>query len=87
MDAKIGFPDASPLLNTWTDGLFEAVEKEAGVVPYSIGGEAFHKLFALADESANRLGEMRNCLLHGKKAQERMWSAPSASCSRLSSEF
>ena len=42
----INFLDASPLLNPWTDGLFEAVEKEAGVVPYSIGGE----LFALADE-------------------------------------
>lgn len=39
----------SPLLDSFTDGSFAKLEKAAGVVPFSIGGDEFSQLFCLGD--------------------------------------
>ena len=39
----------SPFLEKLVDGSFEALEEEAGVVPYNIGSEEFNKMYILVD--------------------------------------
>ena len=39
----------SPLMGRMTDGSFSSLEKEAGVVPFTIEGEEFDKLYVLVD--------------------------------------
>lgn len=39
----------SPLLNSFTDGSFEGLERQAGVVPFAIHDQEFSKMFVLVD--------------------------------------
>jgi hypothetical protein len=39
----------SPLLEKWTEGSFGALERDSTVVPFSVGGESFERMYVLVD--------------------------------------